>query len=694
MPPAENAHIPVAPLRAFFLLILLCLLIYCNSLHAAWHFDDYQNILENRSIQIDRLDPQTLKKALTHPSGAKIDRPLAFLSFALNWYVGQDDVFGYHLVNVAIHCLNAAILFLTILSIFRTPAMRSRDAANPHFIALLAAALWAVNPIHTQAVTYIVQRMACLAALFYLLGLYCYLRARLTVRPKTRAALLVGTGICFLLGLGSKEIVLTLPLAILLAEASFFQDLADPRTRKRLWVGCAAGGLVVIGLGLLLFLGDDPMAVFSGYGDRPFTLAQRLMSQPRVLVFYLSQLFYPIPTRLSLEHDLIVSTSLLHPWTTLPAMLIVTALVVAGFLLIRSKPLFGFSLLFFFLNHLIESSIIPLELVFEHRNYLPSMFLFVPVAAGLQWLLDTYHQRNRQLYYLLVAFVVLLIVSLGVGTFVRNRVWQTEYALWSDAARKAPGLNRPLHNLAWTHYERIGRPDIAIELYRQAAGLKVQRPSHRAMSLNNIALIHFRAGDFEAAERTMRRALRIAPGIDILRYRMALILAERQRWPQAMKQLDPLLRRHPTRFDYRLLKGNIYLRQGRPRQALAAFRQCLRRYPDRAEAAHHAAVALTAIGAYDRAEVLFQYALHLAPNRPITLLRLVDLNAKTGDNIDGYRYLRAFFAATSFDDMAAVFAEYADQPYADAGPDSALALAIGREMDRRKAGMLAGERFP
>jgi hypothetical protein len=191
--------------RVFFLLWILVFLIYSNTLQAEWHFDDYQNILENQNIRIPDLSFQSLSKALTHSSNVKMYRPLSYLSFALNWHIDRYDVFGYHLVNIFIHCLSAGILFLTIQALFKTPALQGRFEEGESFIALLAATLWAVNPIQTQAVTYIVQRMTLLASLFYLLSVYCYLKARLQPFARPKILFLLGCILSFVLGVASKE---------------------------------------------------------------------------------------------------------------------------------------------------------------------------------------------------------------------------------------------------------------------------------------------------------------------------------------------------------------------------------------------------------------------------------------------------------------------------------------------------------
>jgi Flp pilus assembly protein TadD len=668
----HNDDIDVPTRRVFFLLWILVFLIYSNTLHAEWHFDDYQNILENQNIRIPDLSYQSLSKALIHSSDVRIYRPLSYLSFALNWHFGRYDVFGYHLVNIFIHCLSAGILFLTIMALFKTPALLGRFAGCESFIALLAATLWAVNPIQTQAVTYIVQRMTLLASLFYLLSVYCYLKARLQPFSRPKIFFFLACFLSFVLGVASKENALMLPMALLLVEIVFFQDMADPRVRRFFVGAIAAGGVLVLVLGFALFLREDPLAIFNGYNNRFFTLAQRLMTQPRVLIFYLSQIFYPAPTRLCLEHDFIVSTSLVTPWTTLPAALLVIALIAAGILRIRKNPVLSFAVLFFFLNHLIEASVIPLELVFEHRNYMPSLFLFLPVAVGIKWLFDHYRVKSRPFYHVLITFVMMLLIGLGSGSYVRNRVWETEYSLWTDANRKAPGFNRPVHNLAWTHYERIGRYDLAIWLYRKAATLKVQRRSHRAMPFNNIGMIYYRLGDYKAAVHNLQKARKMYPGSETIRFHLALAFDRQQKWEQSLRLLNPLLQKHPKNFEYQNLKGTILLQTGKPTEALAIFKKCLKLYPGRSDPALNAGVALAAIGAYPRAEHLLKYARSKDADNPFILLRLIDVNLITGDNREAKKYLRILLKNNSIVAINSALKVYARQPYTETGPNSAL----------------------
>jgi hypothetical protein len=195
---------------AAVLLLLVIFLIYSNTFNAAWQMDDHPNITDNERLHITELNRDNILRSLfANPRASKykeLYRPAACLSFGLNWFFGRDHVFGYHLVNIIIHFSAAYLLYLTIMVLFETPRLKNHFRGRTHTIALLAAMLWAIHPIQTQAVTYIVQRMAAMAALFYLLSLYFYVKARLNVTPQRRGLLFAASIISYFLAIGSKEI--------------------------------------------------------------------------------------------------------------------------------------------------------------------------------------------------------------------------------------------------------------------------------------------------------------------------------------------------------------------------------------------------------------------------------------------------------------------------------------------------------
>ena len=227
----------------------------------------------------------------------------------------------------------------------------------------------------------------------------------------------------FMAGMASKENAAMFPFVLILVEVVFFHDLKDPR----IWRMFCIAAILISGILIMaiIFLGyfPDSVSYLSGYKNRPFSYVERMLTEPRILLFYLSLVFYPAPGRLAFLHDISVSTSLVQPWTTLPSIAFISFLMIFGFWILRRQPLVGFAIIFFFMNHVIESTIIPLELVYEHRNYLPSMFLFVPIAAGFMALLKYYQSRQKMIFSVLYFFMFSLILLLGSGTYVRNMVW-------------------------------------------------------------------------------------------------------------------------------------------------------------------------------------------------------------------------------------------------------------------------------
>jgi len=302
-------------------LLLFCLLILCayaNSFHTAWHFDDKPNILNNYHLHIQDLKPQTLTSTLfsnpknPYEHAKRMYRPIPCLTFALNWFFGQNDPFGFHVVNISLHILTGFFLFLFIQALYTTPALYPASSEEKWLVPLLASVLWAINPIHTQAVTYIVQRMAVMAGLLYLLGMYVFLKARLLENPRSRMA---GYGICFIcyiFALGSKENAIMLPMSLILIEFGFFQDLRQKKVRLAFLGVVALLGLILGIVGTIFFLKGDASSIFRGYIFRPFSMSERLLTETRVLVHYVTQIFYPVPNRLSIDHDVIISISLIR----------------------------------------------------------------------------------------------------------------------------------------------------------------------------------------------------------------------------------------------------------------------------------------------------------------------------------------------------------------------------------------------
>ena len=611
-------------------------------------------------------------------------RPVACLTFALNWYFGKDNVTGYHAVNIIIHILTAFFLYLTILKLFKSPNLKDKFKGNEHFIALLTAVLWAVNPIQTQAVTYIVQRMTSLAAMFYILGIYFYINTRVTDSLKRRIIFIIGCILSFILAIGSKENAAMLPLALLLLEIVFFQDLGIKRTR-RLFLGIAAvTGVLIFIMGLLLFMRGDPLFFIKGYSSRPFSLSERLMTESRIVIYYLSQIFYPVPNRLSIEHDVLLSTSLFKPWTTLPAILSILLLIGISLFLVKKRPVIAFAILFFFLNHIIESSIIPLELVFEHRNYMPSLFLFFPVSVGIKWLIDYYREKKFSMYIIIVSFVTLLLIGLGTGTYIRNMAWATERSLWEDAMAKAPERARSVYNVAKYSYFEAGHFDEALELYEKALTLKASKPEYfKALLLNGMASIYYLKNDNEKAIELYKKALNHFPEFAIIRHNLIRVFIKSARWNEASENVDFVLEKEYNRKQFLYLKGFILLKQKKPERALFFLQKALALAPNDKNFMLAMGAAMNSIGKYKDGRRFLDRAERVSMDDIIILFCLIENRLRAQDSSGIKQYTDKLINLYSIHKIKKHLKGLTKDNFSVPVSRELLAAAVGNELKKR-----------
>ena len=650
---SNHSRVSIAAAVLFFLTFS----VYCNTFNAEWQFDDKPNILNNNYLHLRDLEAESLIQTFfTNPTdpgnfAKKIYRPVSFLTFSINWYFGKDKVFGYHIVNFLIHFLTTTFLFIAILYLLETPNLRGKFNRSRYFIAFLSTALWAIHPIQTQAVTYIVQRMASMAAMFYILSLLCYVQCRTSASSLHRIFFLLGCVLTFLLALGSKENAAMLPVSLLLIEVTCFQKLNWRFIKKSyIWGSVAVGAMILI-LAAWVFNPDITFSWLNGYQNRPFTLAERILTEPRIVLFYLSQIFFPLPNRLSVEHDVILSTSFFQPWTTLPAILLTLLLIGLGISQIRKRPIMALSILFFFFNHIIESTVIPLELIFEHRNYLPSMFLFLPIAAGFKWLYDYYSTNKLPLLtYVLSSLLVLLIVCLGVSTYVRNLAWATEVSLWQDAMKKAPQSARPLTNLAWQMaYGPDAKPsqyNEALKLYEKAKALSLQKSRSFAepIIMNNMAGIYFKQGEYQRAINLLESALTISPDYHRARYDLARILIVNGNWDEAEDHIEHLLSKDDAYGKYLSLKGLVLLHRKKYNTAIQYFRESLKSSPFLKESLMNLGIAYSLKGNYSNAESYLIRAHQVHPKNMVPLLGLIENRVRAAE----------YKAATKYADVLSI----------------------------------------
>ena len=576
----------------------LTIWLYTASLGGPFVFDDEPNILENRHIRITAFSMDTLyDAAFKSPIPS---RPVANLSFALNHYFNKTNVVGYRFINILIHIANGCLLYALARLTFRSPALRDQAAAAGS-IACAAAVLWLLHPIHTQSVAYIVQRMTSLAALFYLLSLACYAGARLAEERGRRRLLWAGCIASGLLALGTKEIAATLPVFILLYEWYFFQELDGRWLRRRLPLLAGAAALtLLVGWGYLGF-GNPIERIFSGYAGKALGAEHRLLTQLRVVVFYISLLVYPAASRLNLDHDITISLSLIEPPTTLFSLIALAALAGTALILARRRPLGSFAVLWFLGNLVIESSVIGLEAIFEHRTYLPSVFpAIAAVALG--------HRFLKQRKTAAVLVVVLVATLYSVSTWERTRVWGDDVALWRDCMEKSPRKSRPYNNLGSALAERERFEEAAAVLARAVA-----ITPHFGDARYNLGYVLVRLGRIEAGTRELAEAVRLEPKNYMAHNNLGVAYLLQENFQAAARHFEEALRLKPDFASAGNNLGVALKNLGDLDRAVARLREVIRLNPDYAEARNNLGLALQEQGSTEEAAESFRRALQIAP---------------------------------------------------------------------------------
>jgi len=485
-----------------FMLAVIILLIYTETLTSPFIFDDISNIRDNPHIRIPFLSFKNLAWAGFQSPLA--NRPVANISFALNYYFHGYNLVGFHVVNILIHIASGFFLYFLVKTTIRTPALRARYA-ELSWIPFFTAFIWLVHPLQTQSVTYLVQRMNSMAAMFYVLSMLLYVKFRLSSGHYTKWSFLGGCILAGILALGTKEISATLPGFIILYEWYFFQGLSRQWAKRHMLI-LAGIGVLIIGISLA-YLGSELWArILNDYNSRDFTLTQRVLTQFRVIIFYISLLIWPQPSRLNLDHDFALSYSLTNPMTTLLSLTIIIVLILLAILFAKRESLISFCILWFFGNLVIESSIIGLELVFEHRNYLPSMLAIL--------LLVTLVFRYLKSTWLSVVALCVMGTLFTVWTFERNNVWSDEISLYRDCVAKAPGKARKIkpdyvdahYNLGYA-LSRQGNLDAGI--YHFDETLRLDPKNLKA--LNNLGVVLALQGRYGEAVNYFGAALKLNP---------------------------------------------------------------------------------------------------------------------------------------------------------------------------------------
>ncbi len=621
-------------LLSALLLFTITAITYLPGLDNVFHFDDRVNITENSSIQIDQLSLSELSEVV---SDAFLQRRLLpNLSFAVDWWRGDGDPSSFQFTNLCIHLFNTLLVFALLLMLF---AKQSASTNQRLFAAFVGAAIWALHPIQLQSVSYIVQRMNAMASLFMLLSVLSYLYARLHARRPVGWYFLCL--ISFLCGAISKENAWITPLLLLLTEFAVCrrgQALIQSRSD---WLVLSLPCL--FGLYLLLDLGTQAGPYYEYlkpyYTLRDFSMSERLLTQPRVILFHFSQILWPLPDRFSIEHDFIKSTGLFTPLSTIWSLLAMVTLCVSGLIAVL-KPRFrlmGFFILWIPFTLIIESSFIPLEMVFEHRLYLPMLGIVGLFGIALMTLSKRSSTSKRICQLSALVIISLLIIS----TSQRLPVWSSRLALVTHALEHAPNSARVWNNLGTFRIEE-GQYEQALEAFDHAIQLdpafarayqnrgtyylqKLASPKqaiadfNRALELQPGMLLawlergnaYAAEGDRQQAAEDYTTAIRLNPDFALAYNNRGLLALQTRDSVSALQDFEQSISLDPDYQPAYANRATALLTMRDYRGASEGFLEAIRRRPDDGAAHFNLGICLRALGEKTQASHYFQRACEL-----------------------------------------------------------------------------------
>jgi len=523
------------------------------------------------------------------------NRVFGNLTFAWNYQLGHFQVAGYHAVNLLVHVLAGVAVYALARGLLRTPRLRAgvpelaRDA-----LPLVAALLFVLHPLHTGAVTYIVQRLASLVALLYVTALASYVQARLASPGAVRGGWAIACAVATLLAFFTKENSATLPLAILLVELAFFA----PSGRRMLATLTGAGvALGVFGLSVVIGHATDTLptsAIATAFDATALSDRVRYFATELLALAHYQRLFV-WPVGLRLDYDWWLVATGMQPGVLLAGLLHLTLLSAAA-LGWKTRPMLAFGVLFYYLAHAVESSVFPLvDLVFEHRAYLPDVGACLVVA----WLLLAELPRVRVAARSVLPVTALILLLLGLATWQRNELWRDPLSFWRQNTELSPGKSR-----AW---EMLGR--YLLEVNQLQEGLRALEHAE------HVEAARPRGEEMEIYDINMMWALRL-----LGRYDEAL---ERGRRATARPMRPDL------RSTFYLNEGNVYFDRHEWPQAEVAYRAALGMAPHSIPAMVGLASALAQTGQLAEAESLYTVVLGLDPDDRLTRVNLWQVRAQS-----------------------------------------------------------------
>jgi tetratricopeptide (TPR) repeat protein len=575
------------PIIHVLLIAALGVLAYSNTFNVPFVFDDKEQIADNPVVKDLRYftSPSEADNVL---AGNKLytfrTRYIGYLTFALNYRLHGLDVAGYHIVNLIIHILNALLVYWLLGLTFKTPffsSMKNTGIGGPGLISLLAALLFVAHPVQTQAVTYVVQRLASLVTLFYLFSLVMYIKTRLAKSGKSQGIFYALSLVSAVLAMKTKENAFTLPFAIVLYELMFLNGNLIRRAKHLMPLLLTSLIIPFTLLGISSGNLHDVMGSITSSKAIEISQGDYILTQFRVIVTYVRLLILPLSQ--NLDYDYPIYRSFFDPEVFLSFLFLLLLFGFGIYLYYRSRSadiglrLSAFGIFWFFITLSVESSVIPIaDVVFEHRAYLPGVGAFMAIVPVSSLLLEKITNKNVKKFAVLSIVLVILVFS--CAAYGRNNVWGSELGLWEDTVRKSPGKARPHNNLGEI-YGKGGRHSKALKELQTA--LKIN-PDY-AEAYNNLGNVYDNLGRYNDAVDAFQSALMIDPNDAATYNNLGIVYDNLGKYDEAIKGYHAALSINPELAEAHNNLGAVYYRQGRFEEAASEFQSAARLKPGNAD---------------------------------------------------------------------------------------------------------------
>ena len=615
------------PLYIPVILIVLTFLAYSNTFRAPFIFDDGPSIVENKDIRnLSNIG------AILHPDllggVTTAGRPVVNLSLAVNYAISGENTWSYHVVNLIIHILAGLVLLGLIRRTLMLPSINEKFRAALLPFSAVAAALWLLHPLQTESVTYIVQRAESIASLFYLLTLYCFVRSVSSNKTSAGRKWLAASVVACLVGVASKEIVVSVPLVVFLYDRTFAAGTFKEawKSRKYYYLSLIASW-ILLALLVISTRGRGGTVTF----EHELTPWYYLLTQSKAIMHYIGLTMWPAD--LALDYGVLAVGSLAQVWMQSLTLIILFLLSLYG---LKRQPVAGFLGISFFAILSPTSSFIPIasQTIAEHRMYLALAAIICLI------MITAYRLFGARCLWV---FGLLAIVA-GCATYQRNYDYRSSVAIWEDTARKLPMNARARNNYGQTLYVDAKDTDGAIAEYKEAikanpkfyeayynlgvAGAKkglyeeailcyqkaLKLHENYPQANNNYGNALRELGRMEEAKPHYLKAIEQDPGFAEPYSNLGNILQEEGDISAAIAYFQKAIRINPDYAEAQCNWGNALAQQNRMEEAITHYKECLRIQPDYTPALNNLGSALIELNRLPEAGEAFAAALRIKPD--------------------------------------------------------------------------------